>query len=42
MTFLFEVKRGNPITKSIEIESHVQVGISIGHTVHPCDIDTQF
>jgi len=32
MTFFLEVKKAKPVMKSIEIESHVQVGISKGHS----------
>jgi len=34
MTFPFEAKRGNPMMKSIEIESHFNVKISKGHNSH--------
>jgi len=33
MTFFFEVEKGKPMTKSVEIESYVQVGISKGRSL---------
>jgi len=40
IAFFFETERGNPVMKSIEIESHFQVGIS-KVVVHTREVDTQ-